>query len=190
MYVADQLVLKYFAAPILNSIKSKLKNMRTKSSKHFTIEYWVPVLEQMFSMNNSARREGSPILAIETTSNPSFVWISQYLITDYSLGDAQIIYDMVHKYTEAMILSAINTARKSGVYNIQYVNAILEKAVAMAGIEQHKMEKLVTRAETSASILDRELKQHTPLEMAMAQYSWQKIQEDAELERRFNKIMK
>jgi hypothetical protein len=62
IYITDQLVLKYFVAPILNAIRSKIKNMKTRSSKHFTIDYWVPILEQMFSMNNSARREVSPVI--------------------------------------------------------------------------------------------------------------------------------
>jgi hypothetical protein len=190
VYIADQLVLKYFAAPMINAIKSKIKNMQTRSSKHFTIDYWVPVLEHMFTMNTNARRDRSVVDIIEVTINQSLRWISAYMLTDYSLYDAETIYSIAHRYTEAMIYNAIQTARSNNVFNIQYVNAILERAMAMANIEQDKINRLADKAESSSSILDKPKVQNTPLDVATAQYNWQRLQEDAELERRFNEIMK
>ena len=190
-YIADQLVLKYFAAPIINSIRSNLKNMRTRSSKHFTIDYWVPVLDKMFSMSGSARREMSVVQVVDMSSNESFaILTSRYLITDYSLGDAEMIYNIVHKYTPKMVGDAVHIARQNNVYNIQYVNAVLEKSQAMSQIEKQKIERLASKADSSTSILDRQKVQHTPIDMAIAQYNWQKLQEDAELERKFNEILK
>jgi hypothetical protein len=189
-YIADQLVLKYFTAPILNAIRSKIKNMRTISSKHFKIEYWVQILEQMFSMNNSARRENSIVTVIDTVFSTDFQFISQYMITDYGITDTEIIYKILHSNSRQAIIDAIQIARQNNVYNIQYVNAILERTKALAGIEHQKVERLAIKAESSSSILDKQKVQHSAIDMAMAQYNWQKMQEDAELERRFNEIMK
>ena len=38
VYIADQITQKYYTAPILNAIKSKVKALKNRSSKHFTIE--------------------------------------------------------------------------------------------------------------------------------------------------------
>lgn len=189
--ITEQLILKYFTAPILNTICSKLKNMRSRSSKHFSIEYWVPILEQMFNMNISVKREDSRIGDIDMkNTNQSFQWISEYLLTDYSLGDALMIYNICHKYNEKMICDAITIARLNAVYNIHYINAILEKSLAVRELEQQKFNKLVSKIESSESILNRPKVQHSAIDMAMVQYNWQKLQEDMELERKFNEILK
>ena len=189
--ITDQLVLKYFTAPILNTICSKLKNMRTRSSKHFNIEYWIPILEQMFNMNTGAKRENSVIGNIDMkNTNQSFQWISEYMITDYSLGDAEMIYNIGHNYTEKMVRDAITIAIQNNVYNIHYINAILERSSAVRKLEQQKVNKLVSKIESSESILNRPKVQHSAIDIATMQYNWQKLQEDMELERRFDELMK
>jgi hypothetical protein len=81
-------------------------------------------------------------------------------------------------------------AKQNVVYNIPYINAILEKAQAYADLERIRIDKLADKAMSSSSILDKPKVQHTSIDMAVTQYNWKKMQEDAELERKFNEIMK
>ena len=46
VYICDRLICEYYTAPMLNIIKQRLKSVRNKEWKHFTIEYWEPVIRK------------------------------------------------------------------------------------------------------------------------------------------------
>jgi hypothetical protein len=190
VYVADQIVLKYYTAPILNAIKSKVKALKNKSSKHFTIEHWVSVLNSMFVNNASVKRENSIIQMIDSNDigNQGFQLLSKYLITDYSISDAELIYRIVHTYEHRAIQDAIRSAISNKVYNIQYVNAILEKAQALSNIKKQEAQRLRERADSASSILDKHKIKHSVIDVATSQYNWETQKQNAELERKMKEM--
>lgn len=190
VYVAEQITQKYYTAPIINAIKSKVKCLKKVSSKHFTVEHWVSVLDSIFQSNHGVRRDGSAVQIIDgnDSSLQSFVIMSNYLLTDYSITDSENIYKMIHTYTTEMIRNAVNTAVKNKVYNVQYVSAILEKEQAMSNMRKHEIEKLRERANNSNAILNRPTITHSTLDMAMNHYNWEQQKENAELERKMKEM--
>lgn len=190
IYTADQITLKYYTAPILNAIKSKVKGLKNKSSKHFTVEHWVSVLDSLFSNNAGVKREGHIIYTIDNgdIGYEGFQHISKYLLTDYSISDAEMVYKIVHTYSPHNIQNAIRTAIGCRIYNIQYVNAILEKEQALSNIKKQDIQKLRERADNASSILDKQKVKHSVMDLASAQYNWEKQKENAELEKRMQDI--
>lgn len=191
IYIAEQVSLKYYTAPILNMIKSKVKQLKNKSSKHFTIEHWVSVLDSIFSDNMSVRRGNSVVQVVDGNDigNQGFQVISKYLPTDYSINDAELIYKVIHTYESHRIQSACKIAISNNVYNIQYVNAILEKEQALSNIKKHGIEELNKRAENASEILNRQKIQHTVMDVASSKYDWEQQKQNAELERRMQELL-
>lgn len=190
IYVADQITLKYYTAPILNAIKSKVKGLKKKSSKHFTVEHWVSVLDSIFQSNSGVRREGSVVQYVDMNDigYQGFQLLSKYLLTDYSISDAEMMYKVVHTYSTSSIHDAIITAKGNKVYNIQYVNAILEREQALSNMKKQELQKLRERAENANSILDKQKVNNSMMDVAMSQYNWEKQKENAELEEKMQKI--
>ena len=190
IYIADQIILKYYTAPILNAIKSKVNGLKSKSSEHFTIEHWVSVLNSMFSNNMGVRREGSAVQIIDGSDigNQGFQLLSKYLVTDYSISDAEMIYKVVHMYDSNVIHDAIRTAINHKVYNIQYVNAILEKEQALSNIKKQEIQKRRERAESANAILDKHKVRHSVIDVATRQYNWEQQKQNAELEKKMQEI--
>ena len=186
IYVADQLTMKYYTAPILNAIKSKVNQLKNKSSKHFTVEHWVSVLNSMFQSNMGVQRDNSPVQIIEGHDNGTvgFELISKFLPVDYSTVDAEIIYVICHTYTDDMIKASIRVAMENKVYNIQYIKAVLERAQALSNMKRQEIEKIRAKADNSNSVLDKQIVQHSVLDVATSQYSWEQAKANAELERK------
>lgn len=186
IYVADQLIQKYYTAPILNAIKSKVKSLKTKSSKHFTVEHWVSVLDSMFTNNMGVRREMSAVQIIDghDIGLQGFQLLIKYLPIDYSINDAEMIYNVVHKYTDESIRNAIRTAMTSRVYNIQYINAVLEREQALSNIRKQEINKLRERANNSNSVLDKQKVERSAIDNAISQYNWEQAKSNSELEQK------
>jgi hypothetical protein len=190
VYVADQVILKYYTAPILNAIKSKVKGLKNKSSKHFTIEHWVSVLDSMFLSNMGVRREGSVVQVVDAydIGYEGFQHIIKYLVTDYSISDAEMIYKVVHMYEPNHIRDAIRVAINNKVYNIQYINAILEREQALSNMKKQEIQKLRDRADNASSILNKHKVSHSVIDVATSQYNWEQQKQNAELEQRMKEI--
>lgn len=190
VYATDQLILKYYTAPILNAIKSRVKLLKNKSSKHFTVEHWVSVLDSIFSNNTGVRRDGSVVQTIDANDIGcrGFQCISKYLVTDYSVIDAETIYKIVHTYDDGMVQNAIRSAINNKVYNVQYINAILEREQAVSNMKKQDIQKLRERAENASSILNRQKVTHSIMDVASSQYNWDKQKENAELEQKMYEL--
>lgn len=190
IYIADQITQKYYTTPILNTIKSKVKALKNRSSKHFTVEHWVSVLDSIFASNGSIRREGSIVQTVEVDDGfLGYQSMIKYLITDYGMGDAGEIYEIVHKYSNEMIDKAISIAKQNKVYNVQYIKAVLEKEQALSNIRQQELNNLRTRVEDSNHVLNRQRVEHSVLDMASTQYDWNKAKENTELERKMQGLI-
>ena len=190
IYIADQIILKYYTAPILNAIKSKVNGLKSKSSKHFTIEHWVSVLDSMFSNNMGVRREGSVVQTVDGNDigSQGFQLLSKYLVTDYSITDAEIIYKVVHMYDSNVIRDAIRVAISNKVYNIQYVNAILGREQALSNMKKQEIQKRIERADNASAILDKHKVKHSVIDVATSQYNWEQQKQNAELEKKMHEI--
>ena len=186
IYVADQLTMKYYTTPILNAIKSKVNQLKNKSSKHFTVEHWVSVLNSMFQSNMGVQRDESPVQIIDGHDNGTvgFELISKFLSVDYSTVDAEVIYVICHTYTDEMIKASIRVATENKVYNIQYIKAVLERSQALSNMKRQEIEKIRAKADNSNSVLDKQIVQHSVLDVATSQYSWEQAKANAELERK------
>lgn len=189
IYVADQLTQKYYTAPISNTIKSKVKLLKSKSSKHFTVEHWISVLDSIFASNGGVRREGSAVQTIDGhTGLQGFQLLIKYLPADYSINDAEMVYNVAHRYTEESIRNAIRTATTNRVYNIQYVNAVLEREQALSNMRKQEIDRLRERASSSNSVLNRQKVEHSAIDMAISQYNWEQAKNNADLEQRMRKM--
>ena len=103
--------------------------------------------------------------------------------SSYSISDAELIYKIVHTYEYHVIQDAVRSAVNNKVYNIQYVNAILEKEQALSNMKKQELQKLRERADNASSILNKHKVQHSVIDLATSQYNWEKQKENAELER-------
>lgn len=185
-YIADQLTLKYYANAIINAMRSKIKNMRTRASKHFTIDYWVNILDTMFSYNQGVIKNKD--VHIDTKGNQTFNDLTDYISADYGAQDAMTINNIIHQFEYPIVYRAIRIARDNNVANINYVNAILSREKTERDMRAQKIRAVGDKAEHSKDILNKQRQEHTVMDMATAQYNWDKAHEDADIEKMFNDL--
>lgn len=187
IYQCDLLLMKYYYNPVVNVIRNKLRSISKKSSKHFTISYWISIIERTFSNNMSVRR-GDGTHIIINDKPPAFDYINKYLITDYSDFDAHSLVEILSKYDCDMINKAIKVGRDNNVYNIPYIKAVLEREQAAINIKKQRYEKIASKADSSAEILHTSKVNNSITDVVSASYNWDKAKEDAELMDKFNKM--
>lgn len=191
VFMADQLVLQYYIAPVFNVIRNRIKSMKKVSSENFTVKYWIPIINKIFKGNTSVRRDDNQSVYVDDSIGINgFELISKYLATDYSLSDAEMIQDIVCRYRHSDISNAIHIASKNNVYNIRYINAILEKEQALSNMKKQEINNLRQRADNSNAILNQHMVQHSVTDMATNQYNWQQMKDNADLERRLQEKLR
>lgn len=191
IFVCDRLVIEFYTAPMINLIKSKLKviSKSKREWKHYTIEYWEPMLRNMLSKQDHAKRSVSNIIFDLELDSFTYI-ISNYLISDYSLDDALLINHMIGVNTLNEIINACQIGKSNKVYEPRYINAILDKEKAKKQIRIDTIDKLTAKTEKSDIILDKPVHQHSLIDIALAEYQYQQKLENAELEKRFKEILK
>jgi hypothetical protein len=105
---------------------------------------------------------------------------------DYGDSVAMAMIDLSRKYSDEVIVRAINVGKSNNVYSVQYVKAVIEKEQALSNIHKQKIEGLAFKAESAVSVLDRGKVDNTVMDVASAAYNWDKAKEDAELIAQFN----
>ena len=185
--MADFMCLRYYTNPVINVIRTRIKTMKSKNSKHFTVEYWLNVISKILYCKNGTCRDYSVGLP---GNIDSFVLLSKYLIVDYSIADAYDIYTMITTHTQESIRNAIRIAKQNSVYNIQYLRTIIEKERAISNIKNDKLQVLINKENDSNKILDRVKVVNTEEDMEEVKDNWEKMQENATLEKMFNEIYK
>ena len=190
IYQCDQLVMKYYISPVLNVINNKLKHIGKKTSKHFTVQYWVTIIETTFNNNMSVQRDGYWVGTVLDRNTPpiSYQWINNYMPCDYGDNDTNTILRLIHEYSEDTIIKAINVGKSNNVYSIQYVKAVIEKEQALSNMKKQDIEKLANKAESATSILDRDKVDNNIMDVASAAYNWDKAKEDADIIAQFNQM--
>lgn len=185
--MADFMCLRYYTNPVINVIRTRIKTMKSKNSKHFTVEYWLNVISKILYCKNGTCRDYSVGLP---GNIDSFALLSKYLIVDYSIADAYDIYTMITTHTQESIRNAIRIAKQNNVYNIQYLRTIIEKERAISNIKNDRLQVLINKENDSNKILDRVKVVNTEEDMEEVKDNWEKMQENATLEKMFNEIYK
>ena len=186
IYQCDQLVMKYYISPVLNVIHSKLKHIGKKMSKHYSIQYWVTIIETTLGNNMSVQRDDWSGVIDKGAPPVIYQYINNYMPCDYGDNDARTILDLMHRCSDDMLMKAINVGKQNNVYSIQYVKAVIEKEQALSNIKKQGIERLADKAESATSILDRGKVDNSIMDVASASYNWSKATEDAELIAQFN----
>lgn len=187
VYLSDMLMIKYYSAPIINIIKSKSHTIKKWDTKHGTMEYWIPMIKNMIGKSTSMMKPDCARVDWFDKSwdkiEQSFSMIINYVITDYGYDDMVKIQKIVCTCELSDIKYSCSTAKSCNVYDVKYMNAILEKEVAKADIKQYRMDKINDKANDSNKLLHGEIHEHTVMDMAMVEYNWNTVSENTKLEK-------
>jgi hypothetical protein len=186
IHICDMLVCEYYTAPIINILKQRIKAVKNKEWKHFTIEYWEPVIRKNLKNALSTHRD---ITGIGCDNQEAFHYIiSDYLIADYSITDAIMLNRLVSNTPLASIKYACDEAKKYGVREIRYINAIIDKERAKQEEKIRSINNLSAKIGQSSSIMQTETHRHTIMDIASAQYNYEEAKKNAELDRKFREM--
>lgn len=184
IYMCDTLMCQFFVAPVQNVIKNKLQHIGKKTSKQFEITYWDNMVRLMLNDKSAVRNNSiSQQLNME-----SWDYLNNAMISDYSIEDAILMNKIIAQYRPDQIHSACKMAVQMNIRNMPYINAIIERAVAEHDYKIYKIDKMGERIEKSNELLNKPTVQHTTIDMAIAQYEYNKKNEEYELERKLREI--
>lgn len=184
VYICDRLICEYYTAPMINIIKQRLKSVKNKEWKHFTIEYWEPVIRKTLKNVAGAHRDISVDTGCDNQDGFTYV-ISNYLITDYSISDAILLNKLVNSVPLASIKYACEEAKRYNVREIRYINAIIDKERAKQEEKIRSINMLSDKINQSDRLIDTQTHHHTVMDIASARYNYETAMQNAELERKF-----
>lgn len=186
IYICDRLICEYYTAPMINILKQRIKGVKNKEWKHFTIEYWEPVIRKNLKNAASTHRD---IADIGCGNQDGFTYvISNYLIADYSISDAIMLNRLVNNTPLASIKYACEEAKKYGVREIRYINAIIDKERAKQEEKVRSIGALSDKISQSDRLVQTQTHRHTMMDIASAQYNYEQAKQNAELERMFKEV--
>lgn len=186
IYICDRLICEYYTAPMINILKQRIKGVRNKEWKHFTIEYWEPVIRKNLKNAVSTHRD---VTDIGCGNQDGFTYIvSNYLISDYSISDAIMLNRLVNNTPLASIKYACEEAKKYGVREIRYINAIIDKERAKQEEKVRSISALSDKIGQSDRLVQTQTHRHTMMDIASAQYNYEQAKQNAELERMFKEV--
>lgn len=186
IYICDRLICEYYTAPIINILKQRIKSIKNKEWKHFTIEYWEPVIRKNLKNALSTHRD---ISDIGCDNQDGFIYvISNYLIADYSISDTIMLNRLVNNTPLASIKYACEEAKKYGVREIRYINAIIDKERARQEDKIRSINQLSDKISKSDKLVQTQTHRHTMMDIASAQYNYEQAKQNAELERKFKEV--
>lgn len=187
VYICDRLICEYYTAPMINIIKQRLKSVRNKEWKHFTIEYWEPVIRKTLKNVVGTHRDTTDI-GVDNQEGFTYV-IQNYLIADYSIADAIMLNKLINSVPFASIKYACEEAKKYNVREIRYINAIIDKERAKQEEKIRSINNLSDKISRSDKLVDTTTHSHTIMDIASAQYNYENAKQNADLERMFEDMM-
>lgn len=186
VYICDKLVCEFYTTPMINILKTRIKSVRKKEWKHFTIEYWEPVIRQSFKNAPSAHRQNYDV---GCSNQDGFTYIiTNYLIADYSISDAIMLNKLVNNTTLEMIKYACEEAKRYNVREIRYINAIIDKERAKQEEKVRAINNLSSKIEQSDKLNNTETHRHTIMDIASAVHNYENAVQNAELERKLKEL--
>ena len=187
VYICDRLICEYYTAPMINIIKQRLKSVRNKEWKHFTIEYWEPVIRKTLKNVVGTHRDTTDI-GVDNQEGFTYV-IQNYLIADYSIADAIMLNKLVNSVPFVSIKYACEEAKKYNVREIRYINAIIDKERARQEEKIRSINNLSDKISKSDKLIDTTTHSHTIMDIASAQYNYENAKQNADLERMFEDMI-
>ena len=186
IYICDRLVCEFYTAPIINILKQRIKSVKNKEWKHFTIEYWEPVIRKNLKNAASTHRD---IDGIGCDNEDGFIYVvSNYLMTDYSITDAIILNKLINNTPLASVKYACEEAKRYGVREIRYINAIIDKERAKQEEKTRSISALSDKISKSDKLVQTQTHKHTIIDIASSQYRYEQAMQNAELERKFREV--
>ena len=83
---------------------------------------------------------------------------------------------------------ACEEAKKYGVREIRYINAIIDKERAKQEEKIRSINNLSAKIGESDKLVQTETHRHTVMDIASAQYNYEKAKQNAEIERQFREV--
>lgn len=186
IYICDKLICEFYTAPMINILKTRIKSVRKKEWKHFTIEYWEPVIRQSLKNAPSAHRQNYDI-GCDNLDGFTYI-INNYLIADYSISDAIMLNKLVNSTTLAMIKYACEEAKRYNVREVRYINAIIDKERAKQEEKMRSINALSDKISQSDKLTDVPTHKHTIMDIASAVHNYENAMQNAELERKLKEL--
>lgn len=110
--------------------------------------------------------------------------IMNFLISDASQAELEIIVSLVDTFTIEQIRTAITVGMSSNIRNAHYLNGILRREADKIAVKQMAITQLDNKI--SASRIEEKIVDNTPINVICAQFNWQKAKDNDELVRMFN----
>ena len=95
---------------------------------------------------------------------------------------------LINSVPFASIKYACDEAKKYGVREIRYINAIIDKERAKQEERVRSINNLSAKIGESDRLVQTETHKHTIMDIASAQYNYEKAKQNAELDRKFREM--
>lgn len=194
VYLVDKLMIVYYPNPVVNILKSRIDNTKTLGSKHATISYWYAQINNILRDNPGAKRPATSDIqyTVPDELGAMMYWpiISGYLICDYSYDDMVLLHEAVNKYKYDDIQYAISVGKGTDIYDVRYLNAVLDRQHAKDMHKRRVAEQINQRIEQSDQILTTGIYDHNVMDIAQAEWNWQNSYENMRIENELNRISK
>lgn len=182
--MADFLCLKFYTNPMVNIIKQKIKKIKKLQYKHFTPDYYLPILCN-YAMTNSSIARSDYAIGLPPDIN-IFKIISEYLLVDYSIKDAYKVYVMCTQHTFGIVRSAIMSAINMNVHNIQYVQTIIDKINAEKKLKRNNIQSIIEKENLTNDKLNQRKIVYDENDIEKLNKQWTDTIQNNEIEKMFN----
>lgn len=184
--MADFLCLKFYINPMISIIRQKVKKLKKLQSKHFTPDYYLPILCN-YAMTNSNISRTEFIVALPPNED-IFKLISKYLLVDYSIKDAYLIYKLCTQHTFGIVRNAISIAMNANVYNIQYVQTIIDKMNAEGELRKKSIQSIINKEDMAYNKANQKKIIYDDRDIDELNKQWENTIQNNEIEKMFNNI--
>lgn len=176
IYMCDYMIIKYNQSAVMNIIRSHIAKIPKvkREFKHFTPIYWYKIVDNMLGNNESVKYDIDGEVYGEMQDYNSFNYIIRnFLQSDYSIQEAIRINKLVNTVDQSSIVSACKVAAQNNVYNMAYVEAVIQSDQQRKKCEEIKHQAIIQRAQESSDKLRMDVHQHTPVELAEMEYNYE-----------------
>lgn len=191
----EYILIEHSAPAVQIMLQTKMKSVRVVNPKMATLAYWLPTLQNMLKSNISAKRTEPYVidwLPVQESIREEIYDIicNDFLITDYGYQQMCLLQKIANSHRPCDVEKACNSAKSNSVYDLTYVNTILEKQSAMSDINIMKRKRLDDKIKRSNELLTPKTHVSNIMDIAVIADSWQQMIENAELEKKLKEVMK
>lgn len=186
----EQSIMAYYPNPIIKVMEGMIEKAKPEKLPNYAnFIYHLPGLRRITS-----KRASNPIKLISRDEFKKILLIlDKLIIVDYNLDTLLTIIELANgiesgRWNELSVRKSVETARQAGVYSPNYVYAIVQREHA------EKQAALQRAQEVANSAQSAEVKQQQSnmsiIEQMSIEALWNERKENAELERKFNRMIR